>query len=237
MVTSSRLLRASSACCSSAVRCRFFLTSAVCASSASRDPCAAISSRAPFSPMPGTPFTLSTESPIRARTSITCPGRTPNFACTPSVSYQVPGSRGLKTDTPSPTSWKKSLSPVTMATRNPAARACTASVPMTSSASNVLVRQHRHAECRASLVHVRHLARAGRAAWARDSPCSRRRARSGRSVPGRRRRRRRAPAAGPRSAFGASLTKPIDRVRRPPVRCAQSAYRVDTRDTSGSCRR
>ena len=47
---------------------------------------------------------------------MTCPGRTPNFACTPSESYHVPGSRGLKTDTPSPTSWKKSLSPVTMAT-------------------------------------------------------------------------------------------------------------------------
>jgi hypothetical protein len=36
---------------------------------------------------------------------------------------------------PSWTSWKKSLSPVTMATSKPASAACCASVPMTSSAS------------------------------------------------------------------------------------------------------
>ena len=54
-----------------------------------------ISSRAPFSPMPGTPLMLSTLSPISASTSTTWSGRTPNFSTTPPASYQVPSSRGL----------------------------------------------------------------------------------------------------------------------------------------------
>ena len=136
MRTSSRLSRASSACASRAVRYRLRATCAGLASSASRSPCAVISSRAPFSPIPGTPFTLSTASPMSASTSTTFPGATPNFSSTPAASSHVPSSRGLNTRTPSRTSWKKSLSPVTMPTSYPAARACSASVPITSSASN-----------------------------------------------------------------------------------------------------
>ena len=88
------------------------------ASSASSEPCVEIRSRAPFSPMPGTPLMLSMESPINASTSTTCSGATPNFVLTPSASYHAPSSRGLNTRTPveSSTSWKKSLSPVTIAT-------------------------------------------------------------------------------------------------------------------------
>ena len=75
------------------------------------------------------------ESPISESTSTTCAGATPNFSRTPPASYQAPSSRGLNTRMPSPTSWKKSLSPVTMATSRSSARALSASVPMTSSAS------------------------------------------------------------------------------------------------------
>ena len=46
-------------------------------------PYVAIRSRAPFSPMPGTPLMLSIESPISASTSTTCSGATPNFSFTP----------------------------------------------------------------------------------------------------------------------------------------------------------
>jgi hypothetical protein len=62
---------------------------------ASSEPWVEIRSRAPFSPMPGTPFTLSVASPISASTSTTCAGVTPNFSTTPASSYQVPSSRGL----------------------------------------------------------------------------------------------------------------------------------------------
>src|ERR1041385_1877981 len=53
----------------------------------------AISSRAPLSPMPGTPLMLSIVSPISARTSTTRFGGTPNFSFTPSASYPVPPQR------------------------------------------------------------------------------------------------------------------------------------------------
>ena len=56
-----------------------------------------MSSRAPFSPIPGTPLTLSMVSPMSASTSTTWPGATPNFSFTPASSYQVPSSRGLNT--------------------------------------------------------------------------------------------------------------------------------------------
>ena len=55
-------------------------------------PYVAIRSRAPFSPMPGTPLMLSIESPISASTSTTCAGATPNFSFTPSASNHVPSS-------------------------------------------------------------------------------------------------------------------------------------------------
>ena len=77
-------------------RYRLFVTSAACASSCvERRRTARSRSRAPFSPMPGTPLMLSMESPISARTSTTCDGATPNFSFTPSASYHVPSSRGL----------------------------------------------------------------------------------------------------------------------------------------------
>jgi hypothetical protein len=71
------------------------VTVAAPASSDSSEPNCVIRSRAPFSPMPGTPLTLSEVSPISASTSTTCSGGTPNFSFTPSASNQVPGSRGL----------------------------------------------------------------------------------------------------------------------------------------------
>ena len=53
---------------------------------------AAMRSRAPFSPMPGTPLMLSIVSPMSARTSTTCSGATPNFSFTASASNQAPSS-------------------------------------------------------------------------------------------------------------------------------------------------
>ena len=135
MRSSSRLWRARSAW---AVRASRYLrcgSAGAASSSRSSVPWVAISSRAPFSPMPGTPFTLSMASPISASVSTTCPGSTPKRSLTPAASYQVPSSRGLKTVISSPTSWKKSLSPVMIATGCPPAAARTASVPITSSAS------------------------------------------------------------------------------------------------------
>jgi len=52
------------------------------ASSDSRSPNAVISSAAVFTPIPGTPGTLSTESPASACTSTTLSGVTPNFSIT-----------------------------------------------------------------------------------------------------------------------------------------------------------
>ena len=82
-------------------RYRFCGTSAACSSRCRASRRSTISSRAPFSPMPGTPLMLSIVSPISASTSTTCSGVTPNFSFTPAASYQVPSSRGLKTRMPS----------------------------------------------------------------------------------------------------------------------------------------
>ncbi len=46
------------------------------------------SSRAPFSPIPGTPGMLSDASPMRASTSTTCAGGTPNSFSTTAASIR-----------------------------------------------------------------------------------------------------------------------------------------------------
>ena len=88
-----------------------------------------------------------------------------------------------------------------------------------------LVRQHRHAECRASLVHVRHLlAQVGRHGRAIRLVVGGELVPEGRSpdVEGGGDERR--PLV--RDQLSEHRDEAIDRVRRPPVRCAQSAYRV-----------
>ncbi len=93
------------------------------ASSVSRSPYSVMSAAAVLTPMPGTPGTLSVESPISDCTSITLSGGTPNFSITSAgpirrsfmVSYMV---------TPSLTSCIRSLSDDTMVALAPAAQAC-----------------------------------------------------------------------------------------------------------------
>ena len=105
-----------------------------CSRIASTGPMRCTRAIAVFSPMPGTPGMLSIASPMRPRTSGTRSGSTPNRARTSAtpmrrsrmVSYSVVRSS---------TSCIMSLSPVTMTVSMPAAVACVASVPMTSSAS------------------------------------------------------------------------------------------------------
>ncbi len=82
-----------------------------------------------------TPGTLSIVSPISARKSTICSGRTPNFSITVSAeSIRLP-LIVLTSATPGRTSWAKSLSLVEMVTSIPCAAPCSASVPITSSAS------------------------------------------------------------------------------------------------------
>ncbi len=72
--------------------------------------------------MPGTPGTLSTESPASACTSTTRSGPTPNFSRTssgPMVRFFMASIMA----TPSPTSCIRSLSDETMVTSAPASRA------------------------------------------------------------------------------------------------------------------
>ena len=87
-----------------------------------------------FGPHLSTPGMLSTLSPISDSRSITWSGRTPNFSITPASSSTLPV-MVLVSVMPGRTSWAKSLSPVEMVTGMPAACACSASVPITSSAS------------------------------------------------------------------------------------------------------
>ena len=89
------------------------------ASSDSRSPYSVMSWAAVFTPMPGTPGTLSTLSPARACTSTTLSGATPNFSNT------SPGPMGLffsgsSIRTPGRTSCIMSLSDDTMVTSRPA---------------------------------------------------------------------------------------------------------------------
>ncbi len=87
-----------------------------------------------FGPHLSTPGMLSTLSPVRARKSAICSGLTPNFSTTPALSV-TELLIVLTSRTCASTSWAKSLSPVEISTCMPAAAACRARVPMTSSAS------------------------------------------------------------------------------------------------------
>ena len=100
----------------------------------SRSPYSLIRSAAVFTPIPGAPGTLSTESPARDCTSITRSGFTPNFSNTPSLSILL-FFMASSISTPFPTSCIKSLSELIMVTRPPLSRACVARVAIMSSAS------------------------------------------------------------------------------------------------------
>ncbi len=84
-----------------------------------------MSSAAVLTPMPGTPGTLSVESPASACTSTTLSGGTPNFSrtsSTPMVRFFMVSSIEM----PGCTSCIRSLSEETMVTSPPAASACLA---------------------------------------------------------------------------------------------------------------
>ena len=124
-VTSFFEMRAFSAFSISASRRLSCLISPARASSVSRSPYSPISCAAVLTPMPGTPGTLSVESPISACTSITFSGGTPNFSITSAmpillsfiVSYM---------STQSLTSCIRSLSDDTMVTLAFTSQACRA---------------------------------------------------------------------------------------------------------------
>ena len=122
-VTSWREMRIRSALSSSDSRRLGCVISPARASSVSRSPYSLISSAAVFSPIPGAPGTLSTESPDRACTSTTRSGPTPNFSNTSSRSMRR-SFIGSRITTPLPTSCIRSLSEEMMVTLPPAATAC-----------------------------------------------------------------------------------------------------------------
>ena len=95
------------------------------ASAVSRSPNSLMSCAAPFGPMPGTPGTLSTESPISACTSTILSGVTPNFSITSAgpIGFCLIGS---SISTPGRMSCIRSLSEETMVTWPPASSAATA---------------------------------------------------------------------------------------------------------------
>ena len=98
--------------------------SAAAASTDSRSPYSEINLVAVFGPIPGTPGTLSDESPIKAKTSPTSSGPTPNFSMTSSrfmrLSFIV-----SNISTPFPTNCIRSLSDEIMVTCQPSACAAT----------------------------------------------------------------------------------------------------------------
>ena len=94
----------------------------------------AISLIAVFSPTPGTPGMLSVGSPIRAWTSTTRPGSTPNLACTSAGPIRLSCMVSSMVTRPE-TTCIRSLSPDTMTTSAPARSQRVASVAMMSSAS------------------------------------------------------------------------------------------------------
>ncbi len=94
-----------------------------------------------FGPHLGTPGMLSTLSPISARKSMIWSARTPNFSTTAASESSLPPLMVLTSATPGRTSWAKSLSLVEMVTSMPARAPCTASVPITSSASTPSTRR------------------------------------------------------------------------------------------------
>ena len=115
-------MRALSALASSVSRRFGCLISPARASSASRSPKALTSSAAVLTPMPGTPGTLSVESPASAWTSTTRSGPTPNFSRTSSspIGFDFSGSYMR---TPGRISCIRSLSEETIVTSAPASRA------------------------------------------------------------------------------------------------------------------
>ena len=117
--TSSRETRAWSANSISFSRRFGCLISPARASNASRSPYSLISSAAVLTPMPGTPGTLSVESPASDCTSTTFSGGTPNFSITSSRPIFLPFMASSMT-TPGRTSCIKSLSEETMVTSPPA---------------------------------------------------------------------------------------------------------------------
>ena len=117
--TSSRLIRAASASAASDSRSLGRLIWSRLASTPSTLPNCWISSAAVFGPMPRTPGTLSTASPINASTSPSCSGGTPNFSITAARSsrtFFIVSSMSM----PGPINCIKSLSDDTMVTSNPA---------------------------------------------------------------------------------------------------------------------
>ena len=120
--TSSREMRAWSANSISFSRRFGCLISPARASSVSRSPYSLISSAAVLTPMPGTPGTLSTQSPASDCTSTTLSGGTPNFSITSSrpmrLFFMV-----SSIDDAGPTSCIRSLSDETMVTSPPASTA------------------------------------------------------------------------------------------------------------------
>ena len=124
-VTSCLEMRALSACSISISRRLLAFIKGAASSTASTVPYSLISCAAPFGPMPGTPGTLSTESPISACTSITLSGVTPNLASTsarPIVVFFI-GSSML---TPGRSSCIRSLSEETITVSAPASLAALA---------------------------------------------------------------------------------------------------------------
>ena len=123
--TSSREIRAFSACSISASRRLEGFIAGAAASTVSRSPNSLMSWAAPFGPMPGTPGTLSTESPISACTSTILSGVTPNFSITSGgpIGFCLIGS---SISTPGRMSCIRSLSDDTIVTCPPACSAATA---------------------------------------------------------------------------------------------------------------
>jgi len=113
-----------------------------CSYRRSTEPYWLISFTAVFSPTPWTPLMLSIASPISPSTSAICPGSTPQRSRTLASSYST-GSpvrpATLRTRTRGPTSWSRSLSPLTTTiSSSGCASALSTTVASTSSASNPL---------------------------------------------------------------------------------------------------
>ncbi len=121
-VTSSRETRACSANSSRFSRRLGCLISPARARSVSRSPYSPINCAAVLTPIPGTPGTLSVESPASAWTSITLSGPTPKRSTTSSGPMER-FFMGSSMATPSPTSCIMSLSEETMVTSSPRSRA------------------------------------------------------------------------------------------------------------------
>ena len=123
--TRSRDIRAIPACSTRLSRRFGCLISSARSSNSSRLPKVLMSSAAVLMPMPGTPGTLSVESPARACTSTTFSGGTPKRSTTssPAMRFCFMGSRMV---TPGRTSCIRSLSEETISTSIPASSACLA---------------------------------------------------------------------------------------------------------------